>query len=464
MQRGIPMGKDKLIFYDYEIFQENGTRYVYSTNNSGLFEIDDRTYQFLLQEGKTFEEAEESVESLFSREELEELEQEMRDNQFIKTTENDREIGQESTLPLEDSIRAITIFLAQECNLRCTYCYGEAGEYADKGIITYETACKAVDFLIAHSGKIKNLSVAFFGGEPLIAYPIMKKLVVYIREKEKETGKSININMTCNGTLITEEIEQFLIQNKIHVQISIDGDRETHNANRFYANKKGSYDTVIERTESMRKKGLLSARATLTSGHMNLCSTFKHLDSLGFQSIAIAPAHNRLKEEDYEAYGEEEIQFIHEFESLVKQKEYVQAKKMKIVMTELKQVHNGGIRVLACGVGRTMYAVDIHGTIYPCQRFVNNKDYALGNIMEEKIAREEFLKEIELSKHENCQDCWVKNLCVGGCPHVNLSATGRTALADKKSCEVNKRIYKELIGVYLRLSEKEKAELLGCSC
>ena len=246
------MGTKELRFYDYEIIEEAGTKYIYATHNTGLFEIDDRTFIFLQQQGKTLKEARNTVKDLFTEEELDELIQDMIDNQFIKTEANDELILAQSTLQAGCFIQSITLFLAQECNLRCTYCYAEDGEYDDRGLISYETACKAVDFLIESSGEYKDLHITFFGGEPLISFPIIKELVGYIRDKEMETGKKISLGMTTNGTLITEEIEKFLIDNQISVQVSIDGDKETQNANRFYANKKGCYDTVIKNTASMR--------------------------------------------------------------------------------------------------------------------------------------------------------------------------------------------------------------------
>ncbi|WP_269851219.1 hypothetical protein [Methanosarcina horonobensis] len=49
----------------------------------------------------------------------------------------------------------ISLFLAQECNMRCVYCYGGGGHYAGKGMMTEETAFRAVDWLMENSKKPK---------------------------------------------------------------------------------------------------------------------------------------------------------------------------------------------------------------------------------------------------------------------------------------------------------------------
>lgn len=448
-----------LQFYNHKIFYENSKMFIYCVNNTGLFEIDNRTSKLIQQEGKTYKEAYESVTNLFTYDEYNKLIKDMEECLLIKNDKNDKIISMGKEINLNNNIFSLTILLAQECNMKCTYCYAENGEYDDKGIMTEQTAKKAIDFLIEQSGDNKRLSVALFGGEPLIAIPVMKKLVTYIRESEMVTGKKIEINMTTNGTLINKDIENYLINNDIHIQISIDGDKETHDFNRILGNKKGSYDTVIKHTESMRNKNLLSARATLTGKQLNMCQTFDHLDFLGFHSIAIAPASNLLSEHDFEQLIQEEINFARYFEQFVKNKEYKKAKKMKMIIGNLKKIHSGGMRNLPCGVGRNMYAVDIHGNLFPCHRFVNAKEYIIGNVNSVANKRVDFLNEIKLSNHIQCHNCWVQNLCLGNCPHENLSLTGSTMKPSSKICSMTRAKFDELIHIYLRLSTEEKSIL-----
>lgn len=83
----------------------------------------------------------------------------------------------------EITLNGLTLMIIQECNLRCTYCYGEGGEYQDRGKMSLETAKKSIDFLIGNS-KNKELLICFLGGEPLMNFPLIKDVVAYCNKYE----------------------------------------------------------------------------------------------------------------------------------------------------------------------------------------------------------------------------------------------------------------------------------------
>lgn len=122
---------------------------------------------------------------------------------------------------------ALTLMICQECNMKCAYCYGDGGEYNNRGKMSLETALRAIDYLIENSLDTK-LAIAFLGGEPLLNFGLIKEIVKYCSIKEAETGRTFSYTITTNGTLMTPEIENFLISNHIKTQISIDGTKEDH--------------------------------------------------------------------------------------------------------------------------------------------------------------------------------------------------------------------------------------------
>ena len=88
-------------------------------------------------------------------------------------------------------LKAICLHVAHDCNLACKYCFAGKGEYdGPKGLMSFETGKRALDFLVEKSGTRKNLEVDFFGGEPLLNWEVCKKLVEYGRSIEKEHGKT----------------------------------------------------------------------------------------------------------------------------------------------------------------------------------------------------------------------------------------------------------------------------------
>lgn len=446
---------EKLSFYPYRIFNEDSGSYLYSLNNNKIFEIDEKVEKLLNQEGKDFEQAYHNVADVFTEQEFSEVISQMEEAFFIKTAEADLKIEKAYTKEMPDSISSITLMIVQECNMRCSYCYGEAGEYHDRGKMKFSTAQKAIDFLLANS-QTKELSICLFGGEPLLNFNLFKQVVAYCKEKEAETDKIFRFTTTTNGTLINEEIERFFTENKITVQISLDGDRETHDRNRYFQNRIGSYDMIVENTKNMRENSAISCRATITKKGFDLVSNFEHLYDLNFRAIPMSPAYNLLKDEDYPALTEEYNRLIDHYEQLIKKGDRDRYSKLSIFTGFMRKIHQGSTRALPCGVGWNMYAIDINGDIYPCHRFVSNKEYVLGNINTKAERRDSFIEEINVSNHKQCDDCWARNLCIGGCPNENLNLTGNVTEMSEPVCDLTKNIFERLIRLYIRLTPEEK--------
>ena len=121
-------------------------------------------------------------------------------------------------------VKALCLHIAHDCNLRCKYCFAEEGEYhGRRALMSYEVGCRALDFLIGHSGGRRNLEVDFFGGEPTMNFEVVKQLVAYGRKREKEAGKSFRFTLTTNGMLLNDEILDFANKEMHNLVLSIDG-------------------------------------------------------------------------------------------------------------------------------------------------------------------------------------------------------------------------------------------------
>ena len=109
--------------------------------------------------------------------------------------------------------------LTERCNLNCSYCYIEAG-CQKTGMMDEKTAIRIVDeFIEMHKNDRLPLNYSFHGGEPLLNFEIMKKVTEYA----KPYRDRLTLSIQTNGTLITDEIAEFLKENKIDVGVSIDG-------------------------------------------------------------------------------------------------------------------------------------------------------------------------------------------------------------------------------------------------
>ena len=82
-------------------------------------------------------------------------------------------------------VKALCLHVAHTCNLNCAYCFASQGKYhGERALMSFETGKAALDFLVAHSGNRRNLEVDFFGGEPLMNFDVVKRLVAYARSIE----------------------------------------------------------------------------------------------------------------------------------------------------------------------------------------------------------------------------------------------------------------------------------------
>ncbi len=159
---------------------------------------------------------------------------------------------------LQNEMNSITLELTEKCNLRCKYCvYGKTNEnyrtFGEK-VMSLETARKGIDFLMEHSKEDEKVYIGFYGGEPLLRFPIIKEIILYIRSNYSH--RKVFYSMTSNMTLMTDEIAKFLANvEDMSVVASIDGPKEIHDNQRVFIDGRGTFEKAIKGLETyMRYK------------------------------------------------------------------------------------------------------------------------------------------------------------------------------------------------------------------
>lgn len=144
-------------------------------------------------------------------------------------------------------LQQLIIDLTNQCNMRCHYCvfsgkYKHERTHNDREI-SRECAIKAVDYFMKNSSKKGTPFVTFYGGEPFLKFELFKDIVDHV----KSYKKSVHFSLTTNGTLLSrEEIRRFLIENKISINVSLDGPKLIHDRHRVMRNGEGSFDQIME--------------------------------------------------------------------------------------------------------------------------------------------------------------------------------------------------------------------------
>jgi uncharacterized protein len=336
----------------------------------------------------------------------------------------------------EPVVKALCLLVAQDCNLRCAYCFAGEGLYlGERGLMTAETARKAVDFLITQSGKRRNLEIDFFGGEPLLALDTVKHTVEYAKRVAPE--KVFRFTLTTNGLLLDEETIQYLNLEMDNLVLSLDGRREVNDRHRGK-----TYDTLLPMYKRVveTRTGDYYVRGTFTRENLDFCEDVLHLASLGFRNISIEPA--VLPPGHPLALTEGDLPRIcAEYEKLCKVMEEGADFSFFHFNVDLTQGPCVYKRLRGCGAGVEYAAVTPEGDVYPCHQFAGRQEWKMGNVSDgdfsEKISSD--LKKMDANGREECRTCWAKYFCGGGCAAANLTVNGEFTRPDRLGCELVKK-------------------------
>ncbi|QXM05933.1 thioether cross-link-forming SCIFF peptide maturase [Crassaminicella indica] len=410
-------------------FTQDDIRIVLDVNSGAVHIIDEIVYDILdYYKKKNVEEIVEILEKKYSKEDIIEAIYE------VKTLESEGLLFTEDTYKNHPSflnrkpvVKALCLHVAHDCNIRCKYCFASQGDFkGQRTLMSEEVGKKALDFLIENSGNRRNLEVDFFGGEPLMNFEVVKKLVEYGRKREKEAGKRFRFTITTNGVLLNDENMKYINENMDNVVLSIDGRKEVNDNMRYGVNGKGTYDIIVPKflkMAKMRNGKDYFVRGTFTRENLDFSKDVLHLADLGFTSTSIEPV---VTDEKYDyALREEDLDKIFEqYEILAK--EYVKRKKegngfsFFHFMLDLSQGPCVIKRLSGCGAGSEYLAITPEGDIYPCHQFVGDEDFCMGNVLEGKLntSFQVDFKDAHVYNKEKCNDCWAKFYCSGGC-HAN---------------------------------------------
>ena len=344
-------------------------------------------------------------------------------------------------------VKALCLNVAHDCNLACKYCFASEGEYhGNRGLMSAEVGCKALDFLVKASGSRRNLEVDFFGGEPLLAWEAIKEIVAYGRSLEEKTDKKFRFTMTTNGVLLSREVEEFANREMHNVVLSLDGRKQINDWNRPFRGGQGSYDYIVPRLQSMaRARGgrQYYLRGTFTRRNLDFVEDIKHFYDLGFREISMEPV---VTDDERFMIREEDLpQIKAQYDELVR---FMLEKKKEgdpftffHFMIDLEGGPCVYKRMSGCGAGTEYLAVTPWGELYPCHQFVGQEGFLMGSV-DEGITHPEIVekfREVNLYTKEDCRECFAKFYCGGGCMANAFQESGELDGTYAVGCELERK-------------------------
>jgi uncharacterized protein len=362
--------------------------------------------------------------------------------------------------PLSDPpIHAISLAIAQKCNLACSYCYADQGSFgAAPKDMPQDVAIRAIDMLLDGAEAGSRVTIAFLGGEPLSNRAGLRAATVHAAQRAAAKGIDARFSITTNGTLLTPDDGVFFEEHGFAVTLSIDGPRALHDAQRPMKGGRGSYDRIMARAAPLlarQKRMTVGARVTVTPDNLALPHTLDDLIDMGFLSVGFSPmlrSPTGRGEMDAGALAAMLGQMIacgEAYEaSVVAGRPYPFAN----MANAMREIGRGTHRPYPCGAGAGYLGVSADGELAACHRFVGDDAGAMGNLVDgvDHAARNGWLAARHVHAQEPCRSCWARYLCGGGCHH-EVIGRGRPA------CDYIRGWLDYCLGAYLRLSALGRA-------
>lgn len=338
------------------------------------------------------------------------------------------------------------------CNLRCNYCYSNATD--NSYILESDSGKVLIDFLVKSAIKLKKdfIEVMFSGGgEPFLneSMPVVKDISSYITEQTQKYGlKAIICGMT-NLTHKTETLD-WLVKNMDKIRVSIDGPPEINDMQRFFKDKRPTFDTVAKNIDYVKSKGLkLNLSLVVTQYNVNsmpeiIQFLYERFNPTNCVVQPVARCGRAIKSISMELEPPDTGEYI---------KKFFETQKIASKLNwHIFHKHKMGLgRRLHCYcLPYEKIILTPESYISICSEVTDLKDpksaqFFIGKIEENKLFFDddkiEFFKSRTVVKMPGCNKCIGKFACAGGCPKKTLEEMGDIySPCGSEFCKINNQL------------------------
>lgn len=315
---------------------------------------------------------------------------------------------------LNSCINDISLQVTRNCNFRCRYCLYTSRSGVERTHehinMSWEVAKKSIDFLYDHSSNSNRIHISFYGGEPFLNFELIKRIVCYA--EDKFYTKTIEYSTTINGSILSEEIIDFIIDNRFNIAISLDGPKKIQDSHRkFEFNGSGTFDTVFGNIMRLKSKDAKYYFDNVTFIPVYFDDEQYGIVSDFFKSIGIS----NEKAFPQKAYLNG-IDYTNSY-LLIEKNNNARTNKMdrhffSAVYSDKTQIPSKCHPAGPCIPAVKRMFVDIYGHFYPCEKILENKAFVIGSVNKGfDTERIRSFMNIGLLTEENCKNCWAFRFC-----------------------------------------------------
>lgn len=356
--------------------------------------------------------------------------------------------------PALPPMHALSLNVAQSCNLACGYCYAGEGRFGGNArLMDDAVALDAVRLLLHEAQQTKSAVLGFMGGEPLLNRRLLRTVTDFAAGEAARRGIRLRFSLTTNATLLSEEDAAFLSAHRFTVAVSLDGPPDVNDAQRPDHRGRGSFERTRRGLDALLVAGgcHVSARATVTPRTGRLLPLLEALFDLGVDEAGFAPV--LVSPNPAHAFAPADFgPFLqHMTECGVAARDAILARRrfpFSNFETGILEIARGSHRPYSCSAAAGYGSVDADGSVFGCHRGIGDEAFAIGSVKTglDNVARSAFLEDRHVLRQEPCNSCWARFLCGGGCHHEVL-ARGRPG------CNYIRGWLRFLLTSYVELSE-----------
>ncbi|MCL1822435.1 MAG: radical SAM protein, partial [Prolixibacteraceae bacterium] len=333
-------------------------------------------------------------------------------------------------------------------NLRCRYCYADAGR--KNSDMPMEIAKAAIDLVSGNAGRLglPQFAVGFHGGgEPTVAWDLVSGAVEYARETADRMGMDAEIFAATNG-LFNEAQREFIVENFTNLNISIDGPQDIQDHNRPTINGSGSFAIIKENLKFFDRQGFsYGVRSTITAKDVHriaeIVEWFKSEFNISFLHLEPVWQCGRcLKNGETSPADADFIKYF--IEGLEKAKEIdvdliYSGLRVDSLISKFCGASGDGFNVLPEGIVTSCYEVTESDSpkaeLFHYGKFDNERKEFIFD--KKKIER---LQRYSVENIEFCRDCFCKWHCAGDCISKVFDASGSFEHKGSSRCDLNRQL------------------------